>query len=103
LIGAALANIFFFRYGGALVGAAVGGESRLSQAWNRTSPARWSMVWLAALVMVLTVALDWITGFLALRGIVLGGYELASSWFIMMLNVGLLTTIYMQLIADPPP
>ena len=100
--GVILFSYLVLRFAPTAVGAACGRHVPLAAAWDATGRGRWAILLVLLGVMGLAWLFERIVQGLSMTGLVLGGYELASAWFLVMLNVGILTTIHARF-AEPGP
>lgn len=96
-----IAGGFFFAYAfvffsGALVAAACGRRMKLSEAIRLGDRNTVAVFWLTLASFGIVWGLEAIKGLIDAGGVVLGGYELTSGWFVAMLNIGLLTALVAQ-------
>ena len=94
VFGAILGTLIILRLSPAMVASACGEKVSLQQAWQATKSNDWSIVLVVLPLLGISLLFDYILRLLNLTGLVLGGYQLVSSWFLIMLNISILTTIH---------
>lgn len=88
----------------ALVSAACGRRMSMRQAMWFGDRNTMAIFWLTLLSFALAWGLERITGLLHSQGLILGGYELVSNWFLALFNVGVLTALVAEAgLPDPNP
>lgn len=93
-----LFTFIFLNVSPVLVGAACGERVSLRDAVWANDGGALAMLVLSVLNIGLLLLFGEIEYRLHLHGIVLGGYDLASNWFLTLLGIGILTTIYRQFV-----
>lgn len=101
ITGTFLGAYVFLYLSPAVVASACGRIMNLGEALGIGDHFTVPVFWLTLASLGLAWLLDAITGLLNLGGVMLGGYVMASNWFLILFNVGLLTALLA--VAEPAP
>lgn len=85
-----------------LVSAACGRRMSIGDAMEYGDLNTETIFFLTLASLALAWGLEQITGLTHAQGLILGGYELVSNWFIALFNVGILTALAAETWFDPP-
>ena len=101
-IGLLLGTYVWLRYSPVFVAAACGQEKSLRAARHETLAGRGSLIFVTVLILGLGMLFEGIVKAMNVTGVVLGGYQIVSAWFLILLNVGIMTTIHRQFAVRKP-